>query len=221
VNGWADNSTLSGWYAAKSASPNTIANYIANAGSLTTGSLYSYGAADSANRALGVLVSGTPGNIAFGVCFTNDIASAQSNILVSFIGEQWRNANTLAQTLTFSYRIGTSLADADAAGNFVWTLFPALDFNTPVTGGDAGALDGTAAANEVIFTNIPLAGIVVQAGQEIFLRWFLARPSSGSSHGVAIDNLSVSFQAIGNSPPAITLPPHNVAAGEGGVAVFP
>jgi len=55
-------------------------------------------------------------------------------------------------------------------------------------------------ANEIIFTNVLLAGVVVQAGQEIFLRWFLARPSSGSSHGVAIDNLSVSFQAASNSP---------------------
>jgi len=220
VNGWTDNATLSGWYAAKSASPNTITNYIANAGSLTTGSLYSYGAAASANRALGVLVSGTPGNIAFGVCFTNDTASAQSNILVSFTGEQWRNANALTQTLALSYRIGTSLADADAAGNFVWTPFPDLDFTTPVTGGATGALDGMATADEISLTNVPLAGVVVQAGQELFLRWLLARPGSGSSHGVAIDNLTVGFQAIGNSPPAIASPPQNEAAGEGGFAVF-
>jgi endonuclease/exonuclease/phosphatase family metal-dependent hydrolase len=48
----------------------------------------------------------------------------------------------------------------------------------------------------------------------------LARPGSGSSHGVAIDNLTVGFQAIGNSPPAIASPPQNEAAGEGGFAVF-
>ncbi len=220
ANNWTDNSTLPGWYAAKSVLPNAVTNYIANAGSLTTGSLYSYGATASANRALGVLVSGTPGNIAFGLRFTNDTASSQSNILISFSGEQWRNANAAAQTLGFSYRIGTSLANADAAGNYVWTPFPGLNFTTPVTGGTAGALDGTVAANEMIFTNVPLAGVVVPAGQELFLRWFLARPGSGSSPGVAIDNFTISFQAAGNSPPVVTTQPQREAAGEGGFAIF-
>lgn len=220
ANGWTDNSTLPGWYAAKSVSPNAVTNYIANTGSLTTGSLYSYGATASANRALGVLVSGTPGNITFGLRLINDTASAQSNILISFTGEQWRNANAAAQTLAFSYRIGNSLADADAAGNFVWTSFSGLNFTTPVSGGTAGALDGTAAANQIIFTNVPLTGVVVQAGQELFLRWFLARPSSGSSPGVAIDNLAVSFQTAGNSPPVVTTQPQSQAAGEGGFAFF-
>jgi endonuclease/exonuclease/phosphatase family metal-dependent hydrolase len=220
VNAWTDNSTLPGWYASKSALPNAVTNYIANAGSLTTGSLYSYGATASADRALGLLVSGTPGNMAFGIRFTNDTGSAQSNLLVSFIGEQWRNANAVAQTLAFSWRIGNALTNADAAGTLAWMPFDALNFSTLVNGGTVGALDGTAAANQIIFTNVPLAGVVVQAGQELFLRWFLARPGSGSSSGVAIDNLTVSFQAAGNSPPLIETPPQSEAAGEGGFALF-
>lgn len=220
ANGWSNNFTLPGWYASRSASPFVITNIIANAGSLTTGSLYSYGATGSASRALGVLVSGTTGNIAFGLRLTNDTASAQSNILISFTGEQWRNANPATQTLAFFYRIGNSLTDADAAGNFVWTPFAGLNFTTPVSGGTSGALDGTAAVNQIVFTNVPLTGVVVQAGQEIFLRWFLARPSSGSSPGVAIDNLTVGFQAAGNSPPVITAQPQSQAAGEGGFALF-
>jgi len=220
VNSWMDNFTLPGWYAAKSAAPNIVTNYIASTGSLTTGSLYSFGATASANRALGVLVSSTPGNLAFGLRFTNDTASAQSNLLISFTGEQWRTANAAAQTLTFSYRIGNALTNADGAGNFIWTAVPVLNFTTPVTGSSGAALDGTASANQIIFTNVPLPGAVVQAGQELFLRWWLARPSSGSSPGVAIDNLNVSFQAAGNSPPVITTQPQNAAAGEGGFALF-
>jgi endonuclease/exonuclease/phosphatase family metal-dependent hydrolase len=220
VNGWVDNFTLPGWYAARSASPNSVTNYIANAGSRTTGSLYSFGTTAAANRALGVLVSSTPGNLAFGLRFTNDTASAQSNLLISFTGEQWRTANAAAQTLTFSYRIGNALTNADGAGQFVWTPFSALNFTTPVTGSSGAALDGTASANQIIFTNVPLAGVVVQSGQELFLRWWLARPSSGSSPGVAIDNLTISFQAAGNSPPIITTQPQNEAAGEGGLALF-
>ena len=220
ANRWTDNVTLPGWYVSKSVLPNAVTNYIANAGSLTTGSLYSYGATASANRALGVLVSGTPGNIAFGLCFTNNTDSAQSNILISFTGEQWRNANAAAQTLAFSFRLGNSLTNADGAGTFAWTPRSALDFTTPVTGGSAGALDGTAPASQSVFTNVPLSGVAVQSGQELFLRWLLARPDSGSSHGVAVDNLTVSFQAAGSSPPFITTQPQNEAAGEGGFAIF-
>jgi len=220
VNGWTDNSTLPGWYAARSVLPGAVTNYIANAGSLTTGSLYSYGATASVNRALGVLVSDTSGNIAFGLRFTNDTDSAQSNLLISFAGEEWRNANRAAQTLAFSYQTRISLTNADGAGSLPWMPCSALDFTTPVIGGNAGALDGTATANEIIFTNVPLTGVVVPAGQEIFLRWFLARPASGSSSGVAIDNLTVSFQAAGNSAPVITMQPENEAASEGGFAIF-
>ncbi len=220
VNAWTDNSTLPGWYASKSVLPNAVTNYIANTGSLTTGSLYSYGSTASASRALGVLVSDTPGNIAFGLRFTNDTAFSQSNILISFTGEQWRNANAAAQTLAFSCRTGVSLTNADGAGTFVWTSFATLNFTTPVNGGSAGALAGTAAANQTVFTNVALTGVVVQAGQELFLRWFLVRPGSGSSPGVAIDNLTVNFQAVGNSPPVFTTQPQSEAAGEGGFALF-
>ncbi len=220
ANVWTDNFTLSAWYVSKSASPNLVTNYLANAGSITTGSLYSFGASGSGNRALGLLVSSGVGNLALGLRFTNDTSSAQSNILISFTAEQWRSANTNAQALVFSYRIGTVLTNADAANNFVWTPFAPLNFTTPVFNGTTGALDGTATTNQTVFTNIPLAGVVVHAGQELFLRWYFARPGSGSSAGVAIDNLTVRFQAIGSSPPVITAQPQNEAAGEGGFALF-
>jgi endonuclease/exonuclease/phosphatase family metal-dependent hydrolase len=219
---WTNNFTLPGWYASKSAAPNAITTYRADNGSGNAGALYSYGAVASANRALGCLVSSTPGNIAFGLRFTNDTAFAQSNIVISFTGEQWRNANTLAQTLAFSYQTGTSLTNSDGAGALAWNSFSALNFTTPVTGGSGTALDGTASANQIIFTNIIFARVLVQPGQELFLRWFLARPSSGSSHAVAIDNLTVSFQAaipLTNSP-VITSQPQSIATDEGGFAIF-
>lgn len=220
VNGWTDNLTLPGWYASKNVLPNAVTNYIANAGSLPTGSLYSYGATAAVNRSLGVLVSGTPGNMAFGLRFTNDTALAQSNFLISFTGEQWRNANAAAQTLTFSYQTGGSLTNADGADAFVWTPAATLNFTTPVAGGSAGALDGTAMANQINFTNVPLPGVAVRTGQELFLRWFLARPSAGSSPGVAIDNLTVQFSPAGSAPPSIATQPQDEAAGEGGFAFF-
>lgn len=224
ANTWADNSTLPGWYASKSVAPNAITTYRADNGSGNAGALYSYGATASANRALGVLVSSTPGNIAFGLRFVNDTALAQSNILISFTGEQWRNANSLAQTLAFSYQVGTLLTNSDGANSLIWNSFSALDFTTPVTGGSGVALAGTASANQTVFANVLLSGVTVQPGQELFCRWFLARPASGSSHGVAIDNLTVTLQATNSSspgvPPYITTQPQSQVVNAGDTVTF-
>jgi hypothetical protein len=82
--------------------------YFAGAGSSTSGALYSFGASGSAERALGSVASGTPGNFAYGVRFTNDTALTATNITISYTGEQWRNGgNTSAQKLAFSYLVGS------------------------------------------------------------------------------------------------------------------
>lgn len=223
---WTDNSTLPGWYISKSAAPNNVTSYTAGTGSSGTGAIYSFGASGSADRALGSVASGASGNFAYGVRFTNDTGSAQTNFAISYTGEQWRNGgNTSAQQLTFSYRISsTAITNSDAAGANTWTPFDTLDFTTPTTGSTAGALDGNNAANQQVFANVILSGIVVQPGEEIFFRWFDAN-DSGNDHAVAIDNLTINFQSINNtpppgSPPVITAQPQNQAVGEGGFAIF-
>jgi|GEM_PF-687194 len=227
---WTDNSTLPGWYLSKSAAPNNVTSYTAGTGSSGTGAIYSFGATGSSERALGSVASGTPGDFAYGVRFTNDTAFVQTNITVSCTGEQWRNANgtgAVTNTLAFSYQIaGGPLANADAADSQAWTACHALDFNSPVVnpGGGGAALDGNAAANRQQFTNVLLAGAAVQPGQEIFFRWRDAN-DPGSDAGVAVDDLTISFQATNAappvaSPPVITLQPRNAAAGDGGFAIF-
>ncbi len=173
------------------------------------------------------MASGTPGNFAYGVRFTNDTGLVQSNLTVSYTGEQWRNANgagAVTNTLSFSYQIASApLTDADATDAQTWTPFSALDFHSPIVnaGGSGTALDGNAAANRQIFTNIVLTGAVVQPGQEIFLRWRDV-DDSGSDAGLALDDLTVSFQSVNSSqtPPVITLQPQNQAAGEGRLCDF-
>jgi len=225
ANSWTDNSTLTGWYASKSISTNIVTAYRADTGGGNAGALYSYGGSGSAERALGSIASGTPGNFAYGVRFTNDSGSAQGNLTVSYTGEQWRNGgNTNAQKLAFSYLVsGSPITNSDAVNVNSWTAFTELNFTTPTTGATAGALDGNNPTNEQVFANVVLPA-VVQPGQEIFLRWFDAN-DSGNDHAVAVDNLTVSFSASTNlpppkAPPVITLPPQNEAAGEGGFAIF-
>ncbi len=200
---WTDNSTLLGWYAAKSVAPTAIVGYTPGTGSGNAGVLYSFGSASSTERALGAVTSSGSGNIAFGVRFLNDTPQPITDIIVSCTGEEWRTANATAQTLTFSYRVGNTL-DADVANANTWTSVAALNFTSPVNSATATALDGNVAANRQVIAGVPLNGVQVAPGQEIFFRWFETK-GSGSMDGLAIDDLTVSFSGgtTVNNPPTI------------------
>jgi endonuclease/exonuclease/phosphatase family metal-dependent hydrolase len=226
ANTWTDNDTLPGWYASTNAGGSrfgTVTIYRAGAGAENNGALYSFGDVGSAERALGSLASGTPGDFAWGVRFTNDTASAQTNFTISYTGEQWRVGNTNIHKLTFCYQVGASLTNADAPSNQVWTAFTALDFNNPTTNGTSRALVGNQPTNQVVFTNVVLAGVVVLPGQELFLRWF-DPDDTGFDDGLGIDNLTVSFQATNGSspnvPPYITTQPQSQTVNEGDTVAF-
>lgn len=176
-NPWTDISTLPGWYAAKG--DNDATTYSAGAGTSATGSIYSFGTSGvnpATDRALGAVASA--GNAyAYGVRFYNDTAFAQTNITVSCTAEQWRTAsgaNAVTNAQAFSYQIAaTPLTSADAANAQTWTSFPALDFYSPAvnTNSSSGSpLDGNAFTNRQVFNGTVLTGVVVQPGQELFLR---------------------------------------------------
>ena len=198
TNNWTDNSTLPGWYAAKTnaGTPSSFTNYIAGTGSGTAGALYSFGAAGSSERALGSLASGNTniGDIAYGVRFANDRASDITSITITYTGEQWRNnGNSNAQTLAFSYRVSAApITGPDPANAGSWTPFTALDFTTPTVSSTASALDGNASTNRRVFSGVLLTGVAVPVGSEIFLRWRDIN-DSGNDHAVAIDDLTVNF----------------------------
>ena len=227
ANTWTDNSTLPGWYSSRSKSPFVNATYRAGLGTENTGALYSYGTNAThldSDRALGSVASGTPGAIAYGIRFTNDTGSSLSNFAVSYTGEQYRNGgNASAQRLQFSYQVsagGVALTSSDAVTNQSWTSFSALDFISPSVGATAMALDGNNATNRTALS-ASLAGITVLPGQEIFLRW-LDVDDPGSDHGLAIDDLTVTFTNVVASAvgPTITADPTNVTTVEGNTVSF-
>ncbi len=210
-NAWTDNSNLLGWYASQSIG--TLNGIRAGSGTSTAGALYSFGVAGVqpvTDRALGSIASGTPGNLAYGLRLQNDTANAISNIVITYTGEQWRNGgNTATQTLAFSYTISTSPITSSDAGNslYTWTAFPALNFNTPIVGATAAALDGHDPANSHVFTAVFLTNVVVFPGSEIFLRWYDIN-DSGNDHALAVDNFSVSFTNVAATVIAPSIPPN-------------
>jgi len=200
-NPWMDNATLPGWYATKSGT--AVTSYRAGDGSNNTGDLWSYGVngvGELTDRALGSVASGSATPIAYGLRFVNDTGSTLTNLAVSYTGEQWRNGgNVTAQLLSFAYQVSnTPITNPAATG---WMSHAALDFATPTTGSTAGALDGNAISNRQVFVSVPLAGVSVPPGEELFLRWSDTN-DSGNDHGFGIDDLSVVFNSISNPPSA-------------------
>lgn len=206
---WADNSTLTGWYAARQVG-GAFTNYTVDVGANNAGRLYSYGLNPAPDRALGLLGLGTPRTTAMGVRFLNDTTITLSNLTVSYTGEQWRNANgtnAVTNVLTFWYRSTNSpITSPDPSTNFSWTAVPELFFQSPVVTSttNAGvALNGNAADNRQVFVSIPVVNFALSPGEELFLRW-LKKDDAGSDAGLALDDLMVSFAAA-QQPAAVVV----------------
>ncbi len=219
---WTNNVTLPGWYATKGSLDAT--NFIAGAGTGTTGGIYSFGTNGvnaNSDRALGSVAASSI-NYAYGVRFTNDTAFPQTNILVSYTGEEWRNGSlATTQALAFSFAIsGSPITNAFSAAT--WSNFTALNFVSPTSNTLSTALDGNAPTNLQMFTNISLTGVSIPAGQELFLRW-LDIDDGGNDHGLAIDDLTVSFTAASipvTNPPSIITQPQSLTNNAGDDVVF-
>ena len=196
---WTNNLTLPGWYASKGNGDAT--NYIASAGTGTAGGIYSFGVNGThglSDRALGSL-AGSSTTYAFGVRFVNDTVSAQSNITISCTGEQWRSGSSnTPQTLAFSWQVAaTPITNTYSVGG--WANFPALNVVSPNLSAITNALDGNAATNRLILSSSVLTGVVVNPGQELFLRWQDV-DDGGFDNALAIDDLTVTFDAVSSVP---------------------
>ncbi len=190
---WTNDTTISGWYS-------TRLIYNSGTGNTNTGSLYSFGAAASSERALGSVASGGTGTIYYGVRFVNDTGNPVTSLTIAYTGEQWRdggNTPAVAQQLDFSYQIGATVTSLTTG---TWTDANSLDFISPTFFPVVGvALNGNAAANRVVLSQV--ITINIPAGQEIMLRWGDINDAN-NDHGLGIDDLTVT--AV--SSPADTAP---------------
>lgn len=183
-NSWADDSTLTGWYASQT-------TYIASGGTSNSGGLYSFGNSTDAERALGSLGSNSVSTIIYGARFVNDTGNPVTALQISYTGEQWRNGgNTTAHKLDFSYQIGATNLTVGT-----WTDVDALDFTGPVATATAAAINPPATA----VVSHTITGLNVANGQEIWIRWFDTN-DTGSDHGLAIDDLTITATVTPPTP---------------------
>ncbi|MBV9497210.1 MAG: ExeM/NucH family extracellular endonuclease, partial [Acidobacteria bacterium] len=215
---WTNNSTIAGWYHARTGTGTTI---VASDGSNTAGNLYSYGTGTATDRSLGSLGSGNAaiGNLFWGVRLQNNTGATITSLDVAYVGEQWRNSAAAAQTIAFSYVVGAptvtgSLAEFQSTG----TAVAALDFTSPITGGSAAALNGNLAANRSAIS-ATITGLSIPNGSEIMLRW--SDPDhTGADHGLSIDSFSVTpHGSLGGG--GVTLSINDVTLAEGNAGITP
>ncbi|MCS6990742.1 MAG: T9SS type A sorting domain-containing protein, partial [Chitinophagales bacterium] len=182
---WTNNVTLAQWYSNRT----TIT---ANDGSSTAGSLYSYGSTSSTERALGSLASGSTGTIHYGVAITNTTGSTLTTVSVSYTGEQWRNgASGVVNLLDFAYQL-----NASSITSGTWTDVNPLDFASIHNSGTAGALNGNLAANRTSISHT--YSLTIAPGDVLWLRWSDI-DNTGSDHGLAVDDLTVTLTGAGGS----------------------
>ncbi len=157
--------------------------YATGTGSSTGGNVYSFGAAASTERALGMIQTGTlvP---TIGASFVNQTGTTVTSIVVSYTGEEWRAGGTTRRDrIDFQYSL-----DATTILNGTWTDVSALDFITPNIS-SVGAKDGNVAANRLQRIGL-LTGFSLPPSGVIFIRWTDA-DADGSDDGLAIDEFSL------------------------------
>lgn len=200
---WVDDGTLPGWYSQRTGSGTTIE---ADTGSNNDGNLYSYGAASTAERALGSVgtSNATAENFAHGVQLHNTSGAAATLNSLAYTGEQWRKSGEIAaQVVTLRYKLSSSqitLLNPETS-NTGWTAIPLGDFSSPINTVGSGALDGNNPAHRTAISINP--NIIVPAGDYLMVRW-KDPDQTGVDHGLAIDDLALSW---------IATPPSSLNAG--------
>ncbi len=185
-----------GWVLLETGTSATVNQlYTAGTGSSNSGDAYSFGAAASAERALGSVRSGTAVS-SYGAQLQNNTGGLLTGLELSYTGEQWRIANAGAardDRLVFEYSL-----DATSLSTGAWVPVTALNFVNPIkTTTPAGALDGNLAANR---TNISstITSLTVANTDSIWIRWSDA-DATGADDGLSIDDVSITAQGAGNA----------------------
>ena len=194
---------MAGWFGLASSS--SSARFGASYGNQTTGGVISFGPANSANRALGLLATSTTGPTAFGAKFINQTSNTFSLINLQFTGQLWRQSD-ISKTLQFYY-----LVDPTAALPFSTDFsapIPGLNVSFPTLAAAAGglAVDGTLAANQTKLSIVNQTITNWPPKAALWLLWVMADPT-GKAQGLAIDNLSFSAYSgasASNTPPSLS-----------------
>lgn len=197
VSSWTDNSTFPGWYLAAGGTFNFVATTnITSAAPPNTGGFYTYKCNGVNDLKLGSRPSNGSGGTAgtgvsyMGMRLKNTTGATITGLSVSFEAFQLSKAENDCNinSLTFSYRVGTSLTSLTTG---TWTDVPALDYTAPnndCSGGTSTQLIGYPCT---VSSNLSACiSVSIPANSEIVLRWGDINNQANDPH-LAIDNIAV------------------------------
>lgn len=158
--------------------------YAVGTGSSTTGDIYSFGESGATDRALGSLLSATLVPM-FGAQFTNNTGATITMLDIAYTGELWRRGTAhRADRLAFQYS-----TDATSLTTGTYLNFSALDFVSPTTSNDIGALNGNDRENSTAIA-ASILGLKIAANSSFWIRWNDV-DALGADDGMAVDNFSL------------------------------
>jgi hypothetical protein len=184
---------------------NANTTYAASTGSSNAGNTYSFGLNNE--RALGGLQSGSLIPVV-GSSFLNNTGATITSLQFSYRGEQWRLGTTgRVDRLDFQYSF-----NATSLSSETWTDYDALDFQSPVTSGTVGALNGNDTINNNVIT-AEISGLNIEPGAVFFIRWTDFN-ATGADDGLAVDDFELIPVGIDPHLPSISFVPAFLNFGE-------
>lgn len=165
---------------------------LANAGTTNSGGVYSYGAVNSDERALGLLASGSFVG-AIGTTIINNSGLTITSFTIGFDREQWRSSTVTQNVLSFAYALsGGAVSPTNYLTSSGFISNPLLNVagDGPVT--TNGATNGNATPVVRVSQTI---NAVIAPGATLFVR-FQDTDDAGSDAGLAIDNFSFSASFV-------------------------
>ncbi|WP_157593693.1 T9SS C-terminal target domain-containing protein [Pontibacter actiniarum] len=180
---------LPGWAVFRTKADST---FTANTGQANTGGLYSYGATNSPDRALGSIASSPAGQFTYNLLLQNNTGSTIKSVEVGYTGEQWRISNITAgqHVLSFWYAVSSDVSgfNTSPSSDKGWTEVPELKFYGPKYQLSGGPINGNAAENRRMLE--AFLQVEVPAGHFLMLRWKDADEVE-ADHGLAVDDVTV------------------------------
>src|ERR1051326_4170277 len=205
--GAAGTTYLTGWTGYRYAGTSAAGTLplVVDDGTSTSGAVYNDGASGGADRAFGMLASGST-IPRIGAHFVNNTGVTITTINFAGLMKQWRSGSTSTgfEVDAFAY----SMDATDLAGSGTWTNFSAMDLVEKLTTTTTAAkVDGNSSANQTSIAGT-VSGLSWANGASIWIRWSDAN-DAGSDCELSIDNLTMSFN--------IALPP----PGKGTASITP
>ena len=194
-----------GWVLSETGTSNNAnGKYRTSTGTSSAGDIYSFGLADSTDRALGGIQDSSLVPL-FGASFTNHTGGIIQSLTIKYTGEEWRlSRGGRADKIVFELS-----TDATSLNTGTWKGYDDLTFFTPNQIIE-GAKNGTATANRTD-KQYTISGMTIAPGGTFWIRWRDHNDALGKNDGLAVDDFSIIPNGIDRAPSLITIYPADKA----------